>query len=326
MKDHQLGQGLTVSAVGLGCMGMSQSRGPRDDDESLAVIARSLDLGITFIDTADVYGPFTNEQLVGKAIARHRDEVVLATKFGNVKHPDGTRGFDGSPKHVHEACDGSLQRLGVDHIDLYYQHRVDPAVPVEETFGALGELVEEGKVRFLGISEAAAATVRRAHAVHPLSAVQNEYSLFTRDPEDELFATIRELGISLVAYSPLGRGFLTGAITTPEQFAPEDGRARNPRFMGDNFAKNLAVVQRVGELAADKGITTSQLALAWVLAQGNDVVALPGSRTRTHLDENAEAADIELSATDLASIEDVAPKGVASGARYPEAEMANLNG
>ena len=326
MEQRTLGgQGLVVSALGLGCMGMSQSYGPGDDQESVATIHRALDLGVTFLDTADVYGPFTNERLVGGAIAGRRDEVVLATKFGNQRLDDGTRVVNGKPDYVRQACDASLQRLGVDHIDLYYQHRVDRSVPVEETWGALAELVAAGKVRHLGISEAAPATVRRAHAVHPMAAGQYEYSLFTRDPEDGLLATLRELGIGLVAYSPLGRGFLSGQITSPDDFGPDDFRRTAPRFQGDNFQRNLDVVEKVKELAAAKGVTPSQLALAWVLAQGDDVVPIPGTKRVRYLEEDAAAVDVRLSAEDLAAIEAVAPVGVAAGDRYAAAQMANVN-
>ena len=327
MERRTLGsQGLTVSAVGLGCMGMSEFYGPGDEKESVATIRRALDLGVDFLDTADMYGPFTNEQLVGRAIASRRDEVVVATKFGNERREDGSWvGINGRPDYVHQAIDASLRRLGVDHVDLYYQHRVDTAVPVEETWGAMGELVRAGKVRYLGISEAAPATIRRAHATHPMSAVQTEYSLFTRDPEDEVLPAVRELGIGFVAYSPLGRGFLSGTITSPDQFAEDDFRRRSPRFSGENFSKNLAVVERVRELATSKGVTPSQLALAWVLAQGNDIVPIPGTKRRSYLEENVAALDVVLSDEELASIEELAPKGVAAGLRYPEAQMGRVN-
>lgn len=327
MERRTLGsQGLVVSAIGLGCMGMSEFYGTPDEGESVATIQRALELGVDFLDTADMYGPFTNEQLVGKAIASRRDEVVLATKFGNERRPDGSWvGVNGRPDYVHRAIDASLRRLGVDHVDLYYQHRVDTEVPVEETWGAMGELVAAGKVRYLGISEAAPATIRRAHATHPLSALQTEYSLFSRDPEDEVLPTVRELGIGFVAYSPLGRGFLSGTITSPDQLAEDDYRRRSPRFMGDNFSKNLAVVERVRELAASKGATPSQLALAWVLAQGDDVVPIPGTKRRSYLEENVASLDLSLSEDELRSIEELAPKGVASGLRYPEPQMARVN-
>ncbi len=326
MEQRTLGgQGLVVSALGLGCMGMSQSYGPGDDQESLATIHRALDLGMTFLDTADVYGPFTNERLVGRAIAGRRDEVVLATKFGNQRLDDGSRVVNGKPEYVHQACDASLERLGVDHIDLYYQHRVDRSVPVEETWGAMAELVEAGKVRHLGISEAAPATVRRAHAVHPVTAGQYEWSLFSRDLEDGLVPTLRDLGIGVVAYSPLGRGFLTGRITSPDDFAEDDFRRNHPRFTGENFDRNLDLVERVRELAAGKGATPSQLAIAWVLAQGEDVVPIPGTKRRRYLEENLGALEVELTADDLAAIEEVTPRGAVAGDRYNAQMMANVN-
>ena len=326
MQSRTLGQGLSVSALGLGCMGMSQSYGPGDDTESIATIHRALELGVDFLDTADVYGLGANEMLVGKAIAGRRDEVVLATKFGNQRGPEGGLGVvNGRPEYVRSACDASLQRLGVDHIDLYYQHRVDTTVPVEETWGAMAELVSTGKVRFLGISEAAPATLRRAHAVHPVAAGQYEYSLFTRDPEDGLLATMRELGVGMVPYSPLGRGFLSGEITGPDDFDPEDFRRHSPRFQGENFDRNLAVVEKVRQLAVGKGVTPSQLALAWVLAQGDDVVPIPGTRSRHHLEDNLAALDVELAGDDLAAIESVAPKGVAAGERYAPDQLARIN-
>ena len=327
MQQRVLGsEKLTVSALGLGCMGMSQSYGPADERESIATIHRALDLGCNFLDTADVYGPFTNERLVGRAIADRRDEVVLATKFGNQRLDDGTRVINGRPEYVHSACDASLQRLGVDHIDLYYQHRVDRSVPVEETWGALHELVEAGKVRHLGISEASPATIRRAHAVHPITALQNEYSLFTRDPEGEVLDTLRELGIGLVAYSPLGRGFLSGQITSPDDFAEDDFRRNNPRFQGENFERNLAVVERIRQLADQKGVTPGQLAIAWVLAQGDDIVPIPGTKRRTYLEENLGALDVRLTPEELAGIEEISPRGVASGDRYAPAMMSVING
>jgi aryl-alcohol dehydrogenase-like predicted oxidoreductase len=327
MQQRVLGnEKLTVSALGLGCMGMSQSYGPADDKESVATIHRALDLGCTFLDTADVYGPFTNERLVGRAIAGRRDEVVLATKFGNQRFDDGTRRINGRPEYVRGACDASLQRLGVDHIDLYYQHRVDRTVPVEETWGALHELVEAGKVRHLGISEAAPATIRRAHAVHPITALQNEYSLFTRDHEGGTLDTMRELGIGLVAYSPLGRGFLSGQITSPDDFGEDDFRRDSPRFQGENFARNLAVVERIKQLAAQKGVTAGQLAIAWVLAQGDDIVPIPGTKRRTYLEENLGALEVELTPDELAGIEEISPRGVASGERYTASMMATING
>jgi len=326
MEQRTLGgQGLVVSALGLGCMGMSQSYGPGDDQESVATIHRALDLGMTFLDTADVYGPYTNERLVGRAIAGRRDEVVLATKFGNQRLDDGRRVVNGKPDYVRQACDASLERLGVDHIDLYYQHRVDRTVPVEETWGAMAGLVQAGKVRYLGISEAAPATVRRAHAVHPISAGQYEWSLFTRDLEDELLATARQLGIGLVAYSPLGRGFLSGRITSPDDFSEHDFRRDHPRFTGENFARNLELVDQVRQLAASKGVTPSQLAIAWVLAQGDDVVAIPGTKRRSYLEENLGALDVELTGEDLAAIERVTPRGSVAGERYTPEHMANVD-
>ncbi|HEY6590412.1 MAG TPA: aldo/keto reductase [Actinomycetota bacterium] len=326
MEQRTLGgQGLVVSALGLGCMGMSQSYGPGDDQESVATIHRALDLGMTFLDTADVYGPYTNERLVGRAIAGRRDEVVLATKFGNQRLDDGRRVVNGKPDYVRQACDASLERLGVDHIDLYYQHRVDRSVPVEDTWGAMAELVQAGKVRHLGISEAAPATVRRAHAVHPVSAGQYEWSLFTRDLEDEVLPALRELGIGVVAYSPLGRGFLSGRITSPDDFGEDDFRRNHPRFTGENFARNLELVDRVRELATSKGATPSQLAIAWVLAQGDDVVPIPGTKRRSYLEENLGALDVELTPEDLAAIEEVTPRGSVAGARYNPDMMANVN-
>jgi aryl-alcohol dehydrogenase-like predicted oxidoreductase len=327
MEQRTLGsQGLRVSALGLGCMGMSQSYGPADERESVATIHRALELGMTFLDTADIYGPFTNERLVGGVIAGRRDEVVLATKFGNQRRADGSWiRVNGEPEYVRQACDASLERLGVDHIDLYYQHRVDRSVPVEDTWGAMAELVEAGKVGYLGISEAAPDTVRRAHAVHPVSAGQYEYSLFTRDPEDALLGTMRELGIGLVAYSPLGRGFLPGQITSPDDLGEDDYRRHHPRFSGENFARNLDLVDRVRQLAADKGVTPSQLAIAWVLAQGTDIVPIPGTKRRSYLEENAGALDVRLTPQDLAAIEEVAPRKAVAGDRYPPDQMARVN-
>ncbi|MGI8715301.1 MAG: aldo/keto reductase [Solirubrobacteraceae bacterium] len=325
MDPRALGsQGLTVSAQGLGCMGMSEFYGSADQSEALSTIHRALDLGVNLLDTADAYGPFTNEQLVGEAIGRRRDEVVLATKFGLVRDPERptARGVNGRPDYVTRACEGSLRRLAVDHIDLYYQHRVDPDVPIEETVGAMAELVDAGKVRFLGLSEASAETIRRAHDVHPITALQSEYSLWTRDPEDEVLPTLRELGIGLVAYSPLGRGFLTGQITSRDDLEDGDFRRASPRFSDENFGRNLELVARVRELAADKGCTAGQLALAWVMAQGADVVPIPGTKRRTYLEQNVEAAEIELSASELAAIDEAAPAGVATGDRY--ADMSSI--
>jgi aryl-alcohol dehydrogenase-like predicted oxidoreductase len=327
VKSRNLGsEGLVVSELGLGCMGMSEFYGARDEDESVATIHRALELGITFLDTADMYGPFTNEKLVGKAIEGRRDEVVLATKFGNVRGDNGERfGISGDPGYVRKACDASLERLGVDHIDLYYQHRVDPETPVEETWGAMKELVDAGKVRYLGISEAAPETIRKAHAVHPVSALQTEYSLWSRDVEDEILPTVRELGIGFVAYSPLGRGFLTGAFSSPEDFDEGDYRRNSPRFQGENFQRNLDLVDRVKEIAASKGVTPGQLALAWLLHRGDDIVPIPGTKRREYLEENAGAAEITFTEEDLRRIDEVAPLGVASGERYDEASMRSVN-
>jgi aryl-alcohol dehydrogenase-like predicted oxidoreductase len=328
MNERNLGsQGLVVSELGLGCMGMSEFYGTGDEDESIATIHRAIELGITFLDTADMYGPFTNEKLVGKAIADRRGQVTLATKFGNERREDGTRlGVNGRPEYVRRACDASLSRLGVDHIDLYYQHRVDPDTPVEETWGAMKELVEEGKVRYLGISEAAPETIRRAHGVHPISALQTEYSLWSRDVEDEILPTVRELGVGFVAYSPLGRGFLTGQIRRFEDLPEDDFRRTSPRFQGENFEKNLELVDRVREIAEEKGVTPGQLALAWLLHQGEDIVPIPGTKRRKYLEENAGAVQVELTDEDLARIDEVAPVGAAAGERYNEAGMQTING
>lgn len=319
MERRTLGQGLEVSAIGLGCMGMSEFYGERDEQEALETIHRALDLGVTFLDTADMYGPFTNEKLVARAIAGRRDEVQLATKFGNVRGENGERlGIRGDADYVRQACEASLERLGVDHIDLYYQHRVDKSTEIEETVGAMAELVEAGKVRHIGLSEASPETIRRAHAVYPVTALQSEYSLWTRDPEDEVLPTVRELGIGFVAYSPLGRGFLSGRITSPEDLDSDDFRRSNPRFQGENFDRNLELVERVREIAEEKDVTPAQLALAWVLRQGDDIVPIPGTKRVRYLEENAGAVEVELSDDDLARIEEAFPKGATSGERYPD--------
>jgi aryl-alcohol dehydrogenase-like predicted oxidoreductase len=327
MKKRTLGGKLEVSALGLGCMGMSEFYGPASDEEAIATIHEAIDRGVTFLDTADIYGPFTNERLVGRALRGRRDGVVLATKFGNVRKEDGTfLGIDGSAAYVRKACDASLQRLGVDHIDLYYQHRVDRQTPIEETVGAMAELVRAGKVRHLGQSEASVATIRRAHAVHPITALQTEYSLWTRDVEDEILPTVRELGIGFVPYSPLGRGFLTGRFRAATDFAEGDFRGSLPRMSAENIGKNLALVDRVKEIAAEKKVTPGQVALAWVLAQGEDIVPIPGTTKRTHLGENLAAVDVALAPAELARLAAAFPKNVAAGDRYSERGMKNLNG
>ncbi len=327
MRTRTLGrQGLVVSELGLGCMGMSDFYAGRDDAESMATMERAFAMGVTFFDTADMYGPHTNEELVGRFLRGKRDRVELATKFANMRSPDGAwLGINGRPEYVRQACEGSLKRLGVDYIDLYYQHRVDPTVPIEETVGAMAELVRAGKVRHLGLSEASAATIRRAHATHPISAVQTEYSLWTRDVEDEILPTVRELGIGFVPYSPLGRGFLTGRFQRLEDLLATDVRRTHPRFQPENFAKNLRLVDRLKALSAAKQATPAQIALAWVLAQGDDLVPIPGTKRRTYLEENLGAVYVMLTADDLRYLDDALPKGAAAGLRYPDQGMATVN-
>jgi len=326
VEKRRLGsEGPEVSAEGLGCMGMSEFYGSADEAEAEATIRRALELGVTFLDTADMYGPFTNEELVGRVIADRRDEVVLATKFGNVRGPNGKRlGVRGDPDYVREACEASLRRLGTETIDLYYQHRVDPKVPIEETVGAMAELVEQGKVRHLGLSEAGPETIRRAHATYPIAALQTEYSLWSRDPEDEILPTLRELGIGFVPYSPLGRGFLTGRFRSLDDLDEDDFRRNNPRFEGENFERNMELVKRVEEVAAEKDVTAGQLALAWVLAQGEDLVPIPGTKRRSYLEENVAATEIELGEEDLRRLDEAAPRGAAAGDRYADMSPVGL--
>jgi len=327
MKHRHLGnQGLTVSQLGLGCMGMSEFYTERDEQQSLETIARALDLGINFLDTADMYGPFTNEELLAKAIKGRREQVIIATKFGNVRSADGGfHGVCGTPEYVYKCAEDSLSRLGVDYIDLYYQHRVDPTVEIEQTVGAMAELVKQGKVRYLGLSEASASTIRKAHLVHPISVLQSEYSLWSRDVEDEILPTLRQLGIGFVAYSPLGRGFLTARFGKPQDLKQDDYRRNSPRFQGENFFKNLQLVEKIQEIAASKGVTPAQLALSWLLAQGEDIVPIPGTKKVQYLQENIAAVDISLTTQELSQIEKIAPFGIAAGERYPAATMGTVN-